>query len=338
MLIYAPTPLHISMIQLLSERDIHELLSAKDAIEVIETALKERAEGRAWSPVKARFDTHDGRGYMRVLPGGLPRWGVAAVKTYLDPTSKGTGGTVVLQLYDMNSGHLLAIMGAERLGQLRTAASCAVAVKYLARKDAQVVGLFGSGKQAGAHLEAFCKVRAIKSAKVYSPTQARRDEFARSMSATLGVDVASKDNPDEVVRGADIVACTTTAREPVFRGQLLEPGALVTSIGSHLPTIREVDDVTVLRSKLVVDSTEQALQNVGNLVLPLAQGLITRDALYAELGDIIIGRKPGRLTDTENILYHCTGLSIYDVAVAYRAWERARERKIGTNFALEDLA
>jgi ornithine cyclodeaminase/alanine dehydrogenase-like protein (mu-crystallin family) len=306
-------------------------------IEAVEEALRQRATGPVWDPVKATFFTPDGQGYMRVLPGGLPSQGFATLKSYLDPKGKGAGGSVVLELFDMRHGRALAIMGAERIGQLRTAAASAVAVKYLANKDSSNIGLFGSGNQAASHIDAICKVRDVKKVKVYSPNSSKREEFCRRMEKEMGLEIIPCDNPDDPLKDAEIIVAATTAKQPVFRGELLEEGVQVNSIGGHLPNVQELDDYTVANSKLVVDSKDQALKNRGNILVPISKGIFSESHIHGELGDIVIGKVRGRESSEEKIVFDNTGLSIYDVAAAGQMYQLAKKRGLGYEFEMEDL-
>ncbi len=246
------------------------------------------------------------------------------------PTILGT-----VQLLDPNSGSCLAVMAANALTAIRTGAASAVATEYLATENANTIALFGVGGQAATQLEAICIVRDIRQIKVYAPTREHVTRFCREMSQRLESKISAAMNPNEAIENCDIIVCATTSKTPVFDGKLLESGTHLNGIGSHTPDARELDTISILKSKVVVDSRESALAEAGDLIIPLTKGVISVEHIWAELGEIIAGKKKGRTSEDEITLFKSVGIAAQDVASAKVIYVRAvREQKglaIGSN-------
>jgi ornithine cyclodeaminase/alanine dehydrogenase-like protein (mu-crystallin family) len=239
-----------------------------------------------------------------------------------------------MMLYSTESGELLAVLQADRLGQMRTGAASGVATKHMARADARTVGIFGTGWQARSQLEAVCAVRNIEAIKAFGRNAARRQTFCSDMSQQLGIPVDPATSPEALVRGVDVVITATNARDPLFDGHWLEPGAHVNAIGSNALIRREIDDTVVRRSALViVDSKEQACLECGDLLGALERGIVHWEQIR-ELGDVVAGMIPGRRQASDITLFESHGLAIWDIAVGMAVYETAKARGIGREVAL----
>lgn len=313
----------------LTESDVTELVSMPEIIGVVEQAFREMGRGDVINRPRQRIRMPNG--ILHVMPAGLPKQGYLGFKYY----SSFRGKTRFwVHLLDGNNGDLLAVIQADRLGQQRTGAASGVATKFLARQEAQSVGIIGTGWQAESQLEAVCAVRPIRVGKCYSRDQAHRTEFAEKMSARLGVEIHAVDRAEQVVRDCDIVVTATSAREPVLHGEWLAPGTHVNAVGSNRVESREIDDQVVSRSELiVVDSIEQSKLESGDLVEPAARGLISWDRVR-ELGDVVAGKTSGRTDDSMITLFKSNGIALEDVAATAWVFERARERGIGRQIEL----
>jgi len=261
----------------------------------------------------------------------------------------GSEGIGYYILYNTASGDPLCIIYRqqtydERSPDIRTAATTTLGVKLLARKNAHSIGLFGSGFEARIHLPMLCSIRDVKQIMVYSPTQSHRDKFAQEMSAQLEKNVLAVSDPEKLVRESDIIVCATNANVPVFNGDWLEPGTHVTAIvGSTFKKLglrrRELDDRTVERSDLlIVNSKEQIIEDdVGNIVEPMAKGVITMDRIH-ELGDLLSGKCEGRTNDNQiTLFFNNAGQGVADVAVAYLIFRKAVEKGIGTQLEKPEI-
>jgi alanine dehydrogenase len=307
-----------------------------------EHAFREHGLGTAQTPHRLGLKVPGQDGLYIAMPshlGQLPLSddgdlvGAMAVKVLtFYPGNPATGRPAIVAtvlLHNPNTGALLAIMDGAWLTGLRTAAGSAVATKFLARADAATVGIFGSGVQAETHLIAMCEVRPIRTAWVYSRDRDRRTGFAERMAACLGIEVTPVSSARAAVEGADIVVTATTAREPIVEGAWFAPGAHINCVGSGIPDRRELDDQIVQRAKIVVDTYTSAMEEAGDLLIPMSKGLITREALHAELGEILTGQKTGRTDEQEITLFKSVGVALQDVAAAAWAYRRAKALGLG---------
>lgn len=342
---------------LLHPQDLEGLVTMADAIDAIEKAYAGAAEfpvinaprRRIHSPASVRFNS---------FPGGIHALGVIGLASHAEVVTQdgpvqhfGNREHQICLLHDSNDAHLLAVMiGAineRELGYttqtaLRTGATSGVGYRLLARKDAKVAALFGAGNQAVTQLLALKSERAIETVKIHTRTRDSRLRFAQIYGPKFGLEIIPVDDPREAVRGADVVICATNTNVPVLQGDWLEPGQHVSSIvGSNIALVRagwldkprrEVDDCVVERADVIaVNSREAVVQDEqGDLFEPMGKGIITLDDL-AELGEISLGRRPGR-TSRDQITLHKNnvGMGIADLAIATCAYQRALAAGRGT--------
>jgi len=308
----------------LREADVERLLTMDEALAAVEEAFRWQGLGQVSNRPRQRVQV-SGRG-LHVMPAGIPALDMMGLKAY---TTTPQGTRFLFLLYRIESGELLSIIEADRLGQLRTGAASGVATRHMAGREARTVGLFGSGWQAQSQLEAVCAVRAIRQVKVYSRQAMRRELFAEQMSKALEVQVVPVDDPQQVVADAEIVVTATSAKEPVLRGEWLEPGTHLNAIGANWANRREIDEAAVTRSAVIaVDSLEQAKIESGDLLVPIEKGLLQWEQVH-ELGEIVAGKMPGRPSASAITLFKSHGVAMEDVAVAARVYEKAKRDKIG---------
>jgi alanine dehydrogenase len=313
----------------LDEQQVTDVLTMEMTIAAVEDALKQQGLGSAINNPRTRVRLPTGQ--LHMMGAALPTRGVIGYKAYT--AFKGQARFHVT-LYSTDTGELLAMLQADRLGQMRTGAASGVATKYMARADARSVGIFGTGWQARTQLAAVCAVRNIQSIKAYGRDATRRQTFCTEMSQQLGIAVEPAATPEAVVRGLDVIITSTNARDPLFDGNWLEPGAHVNAIGSNALIRREVDDTTVRRSALiVVDSKEQARLECGDLLGPVERGLI-HWAQVRELGDVVAGLIPGRRQVSDITLFESHGLAIWDLAAGMAVYDAAKAKGIGREVAL----
>ncbi len=307
------------MALLLRESDVERLLDIPMALEAVEEVLRQHGTGQA--PNQPRRRIFVPTGVLHVMAGGMPVWGVMGLKAYA--AVKGQVRFVVL-LFSSESGELLALIEANRLGQIRTGAATGIATKYMARPEAGVVGIFGTGWQARTQLEAVCAVRSVREVRAYSRDPDRRRRFCVDMEKLLDCTVRPVESPKDVMVGAEIVITITSSREPVFDGRLVERGQHLNVAGSNTIQKREVDDETIRRAdRIVVDQLEDAQIESGDLVGPVKRGITNWGRMF-ELGHVVGGKVPGRTAPDEVTLFKSNGVAIEDVAVAFKVLERAR--------------
>ena len=319
--------LHMTL--LLREEHVTELLDMDTAITAVEEVLRDQAEGQATN--RPRYRVAMPASQLHVMAAGDKRLGVTGLKAY---SASRKGARFLVLLYDAESGDMLAMIEADRLGQMRTGAASGVATRYMARADANTVGIYGTGWQAESQLMAVCAVRQIKSIAVYGRNAERRDAFARKMTSLLRVEVAEANSPEEAARGQSIVITATSAREPVLKGEWIDPGTHLNVVGSNFLSKSEVDVETVKRASIIaVDSIEQSRIEAGDLMPAVERGVISWESV-SELGRVVAGRDPGRTSDDEITLFKSNGLALEDISTALRVYNLARERGVGEEIAL----
>jgi ornithine cyclodeaminase len=313
----------------LDESQVTDLLTMEMALTAVEEALRQQGLGTAINNPRTRVRLPTGQ--LHMMGAALPTRGVIGYKAYTAFRGK---ARFHVMLHSADTGELLAMLQADRLGQMRTGAASGVATKYMARADARSIGIFGTGWQARSQLEAVCAVRQIQRIKAFGRDAARRQTFCTEMSQQLGLPVEPAETPDAVVKGMDVVITSTSAREPLFDGNWLEPGAHINAIGSNALIRREIDDTTVRRSTLiVVDSKAQARLECGDLLGPLERGLIHWEQVR-ELGDVVVGCLPGRRQDSDITLFESHGLAIWDLAAGMAVYDAAKTKGLGCEIAL----
>jgi ornithine cyclodeaminase/alanine dehydrogenase-like protein (mu-crystallin family) len=260
------------------------------------------------------------------MAAGMPEY--FGIKAY--STNPKSGAHFEVLLYRTADGLPLATIEASQLGQIRTGAASGVATKYLAREDASVVGVIGSGFQAETQLEAVANVRRLREARVWSRKPERREEFARRMAGRLGIDVHPAATARDCVEAADIVITMTSSREPVLESAWIAPGSHINAAGSNWADRRELPaDLVLGRAGLIaVDSIEVAKLESGDLLIPL------RDKPGAgfpavELSEIVAGHRPGRTSPDQITIFKSNGLAVEDIAVAGYIYEEALRRGLG---------
>jgi ornithine cyclodeaminase/alanine dehydrogenase-like protein (mu-crystallin family) len=302
---------------------VEKLATMQMALDAVEQAFRLQGEQKADNAPRRRCRV--GKGMLHVMSASLPTLGLAGLKTYT--TVSGTARFQVL-LYN-GDGLLLAVIEADKLGQVRTGAASGIATKYMARANSARLGIYGTGWQARSQLEAICAVRPIKTIVAYSRSPENRERFCKEMTEALGIDVYPASNPEEAAKDMDIVVTATASKEPVLKGEWLAKGTHVNAIGSNCLTRQEIDVEAVRKSAcVVVDSAEQSRLESGDLACAAeAEAFYWEDA--RELGLVVIGEFPGREDDSEITLFESHGIALEDVALAGRIYQAATKAKIG---------
>ena len=296
--------------------DVRRLLPMDECVTVLEELFRQESRGTVQNIPRQR---------LRFERAGATLMG----GTVLESHAHGVRHSSATLLYNTETGKLDAVIEPGTLAWIRTGAASGVAVKHMARPDASVVGVIGTGRQAVTQIEAICAVRPVKTVKVHSRTAERREVFAAEMAKRLGVDVVPVASPDDWVRGSHIVVAITSAREPVFDGALLEAGTCVVAAGSNSWTKREVDDTTIQRAALVVvDNLEQAQMECGELIWAVERGTF-RWRQAVELHQVVSGQVKGRPSEDAITLFESQGIGIEDVAASAYVLQKARAAGIG---------
>jgi len=308
------------------------VLDMADCMTVVGQAFCELANGTAVLPLRTAISPPDGLSLY--MPAYLKEMGALACKVvtvYKNNPAKHslptTIGKVLLQ--DPATGDVKCIMDGGYLTAVRTGAASGVATQHLARTDKQqVVAIFGAGVQAKMQLWAMREARDIRHAIVFDLSDTAVDAFIAEMQDKLGFPIRKASSTNEMLT-ADIICAATSASEPLFDGKLVKPGTHINGIGSHTPHQRELDSSIVARSLFVGDSREACFKEAGDIMIPVKEGIITEEHFYAELGEILTGKKSGRKDDQQITLFKSNGLAIQDVATAKLVYDKAMAAGIG---------
>jgi ornithine cyclodeaminase/alanine dehydrogenase-like protein (mu-crystallin family) len=301
-----------------------------DIVEMVESAYREEGLGRVTSEPRTQLRSEETHTFMNCSSALMPAQGVAGVSAYTGGNKGKPLVQKVILLYSTEDGRLLSVMEADWISWMRTGATSGAATKYLARAEARVVGIFGAGKQARSQLMAMTAVRPIERALVYSPTINSREHFAAEMTERLGISVQTVDSPDAILDDVDIICTATTSHTPVFDGHRVQAGTHVNAIGQHYPDRREIDSILLNRSRLVVDDRSRALQEDGELLIPMQRGQWDDSQIYATLGEVITGQRPGRTGD-EITLFTSGGIASETLAVAAGVYRVAEDENLGVH-------
>jgi ornithine cyclodeaminase/alanine dehydrogenase-like protein (mu-crystallin family) len=315
----------------LTEQDVTELLTMEDALAAVEAVFRSQAAGEATNEPRRRLRVAGAT--LHVMSGAVAGFaefkGLLGLKSYVVTRNK---ARFYVNLYDAESGELLALIEADKLGQMRTGAASGVATKYLARANVKRVGVFGTGWQAQSQVEAVCAVRDIEIVKVYSRSPEHRARFCLEMSARLNnVHIGPVEKPEDAA-DAGVVITITSSREPVLQGAWLKPGTHVNAAGGNSILRRELDDEAVKRSSFIaVDSIDQAKIEAGELVTAVEKGLLTWERVR-ELRHVVSDEARGRTGDDQITLFKSLGIAIEDVATAAVLYRKAKEQNAGKEF------
>jgi ornithine cyclodeaminase/alanine dehydrogenase len=323
--------------RLLSRKDIESFLTMRMCLEAVEQAFADLARGRAVMPQRTPIPVAEHHGVALFMPAhirSLGALGTKVVTVYKDNIVKHDLPTVLgtIVLLDEATGFPLAVMDGSYLTAMRTGAVSGVATKHMARPEARVAALFGTGVQAFTQVLGVHEARPLAKLLAYSldPPEARRT-FADRITAAIGVPVELMHDPARAAQ-ADIVILATTAATPVLDGRWLRPGTHINGIGSHAPGMREVDTLTVQKSRVVCDLAAACQAEAGDLIIPAGAGDWAWDRVAGDLGDVVTGAVAGRTDRDEITLFKSVGLAIQDMSAARRVFDEAVARGIGTEF------
>lgn len=307
------------------------LLTVKDCIPAMRETLSAAALGEV-QMLQRSMIPHDSGCKLAIMPATLEPRQVTGAKVIIFPgaAARGTSQGIV-PLFDTETGALKAIVDAELITVVRTAATSGAATDILARKDAAALAILGCGKQGRAHAEAVCAVRDIKTIYLWNRSPGNLETALRELGEKLpGVELVPCGTPEQAVRNADVVCTTTNGRGGiVLEGRWLKPGAHVNAVGACSAKNREVDTETVRRSKVYYDWMSASLRDGGDLVIPLANGEISSEHFMGDLGYVVTGELEGRTSDSEITFFESVGLSVQDVAAANLIYEKAKAQGLG---------
>lgn len=327
------------MTLLLTRSDLARLLEPQAVIEVVERAFGEHSAGRADAPVRSHLRIDEPAGVVLIMPCALHdsrAVGTKVVSVYRDNPARGLPTIFsVYSLVEYETGRPLAVMDGGYLTGIRTAAASAVATRYLARADARTLGIFGTGVQAEFHARLVPLVRPIERVLVWGTSREKAAAFAGRLRERVRASIEPGESAAQVAAESDVIVTATTSAEPVFPGRVVRPGTHVNAVGAFTPTTREVDSDLVARARIFADTYAGLFAEAGDVLIPMEEGRITREQVEAELGEVVLGRKPGRRSDAEVTLFESVGAAFEDAATARLAYDLAREQGVGVEVQLD---
>ena len=304
------------------------MLRPIELIGAIESALIAFSSGKVIQPVRTAVEIGD-RSFFALMPALFAGQSILGAKLVTVVPGNAARGLhthlAAISLFHPETGELLAVMDGRYITEVRTAAASAVSVRHLARKDAKILAILGTGVQARSHLDALPHVRPLEDIRVWSPTPGHAEQF----SAAAAGRVRAASSPVEAVRDADIVVVATSSVTPAIQDAWVRAGTHVIAIGACRPSQREVDPALVTRARVLVDSRAAALVESGDIVQSIQEGLFGPEHVAAELGEVAAGLKRGRTSDDQVTLFKSLGLAVEDVTAAGLAYRQAVESGLG---------
>lgn len=312
----------------------------KDSIEAVKQAFMLYSDGKSEVPLRTNVQVPEHNGTLLFMPAYVGEMNTASLKIvniFPDNVKKGlpTAPAQVL-LIDTETGIVVAVLDGTYVTQLRTGAASGAAFEALARKDARIGALIGTGGQAATQLEAMLCARPLEEVRVFDLDQDRLNAFVENMREELksyGARIVAAASSDEAVEGADVLVTMTPAKKPVFDASKCKKGVTVSCVGAYQPDMQEMDPVILDRaSKIYFDSASAVLAESGDILIPLKEGRITEDDFTGELGEVLAGRLEGRENDEEIIVFETVGIGTQDLMAAKCIYEKAVEKNIGTEW------
>lgn len=331
----------VCAVLILGRSQVEALLDVDALIDALALAMADLSAGCASAPDRVAALVPEHEGLLAAMPGYVPSARVLMSKLVsLYPRNAGTvlpTHQAVIVVFDPATGEPVALLDGTAITAIRTGACSALSARLLAREDAHVLAILGTGVQARSHARAMCRVRPIRQIRVAGRAPAKAAALATELSGTLGAEVRAVPGYREALDGADIACAATHATEPVIRRSWLTPGVHVTSVGYNRAG-REVDDATVRDALVCVESRQVALApfpaGSNDLLQPIREGIITAGHVHAELGELVAGTRPGRQSPDQITLYKSVGVAVQDAAAAALVIAAARAQSAGRQIVL----
>jgi ornithine cyclodeaminase len=325
----------MTRVLILTHAEVTQLMPVGECMDVMSEALADLARGEVYQPLRMIIMPPGAAGDMALMPsyrsGSRAAYGVKTVCVFPGNPAKGLDshqGSVML--FSAETGELKALMNASAITAIRTAAVSGVATKLLAREDASDLAIIGSGVQARAHIEAMACARQIRRARVASRSFENAKKFAQHFRPRYPFPIEPVETVEAAVRGADLIVTVTTAEQPILMREWISTGAHLNVVGSSIPTTREIDSATLADASLFVDRRESTLNEGGEYLFALREGKIGPDHIKGEIGELLVGQKPGRTSPQEITLFKSLGLAIEDLASADYLYRKAEQTGSGT--------
>ncbi len=323
--------------RIINRQEVERLLPMADCIDAMAEAMRAASSGAVSMPLRLFTPLADDSGSLGLMPGSTldpPFFGAKVISLRFDNPAKGLPTVQgYVSLFDHDTGTPVALIEGSSVTAIRTAAASGLATRVLARQDVRTHGIFGTGVQAVTHIDAVACVRDIDRVVVWSRDEQKARRFAAQQSERSQLEVTATDDPAEVAC-CDIVSTVTAATEPVLKGEWLERGSHLNLVGVHTPDAREADSGVIRRSRVYVDLMESAMNEAGDLLIPIAEGAIDEGHILGEIGQVMTGAVPGRIGDGDITLYKSLGIVAQDLFAAAHIYARALEDGAGVEVDL----
>jgi len=318
---------------LLNQQEVSELLNMPDAIKAVEEAYKAYNLNKVQQPPIVSIDVAEHKGEIDIKACYSGISGMTSVKTAVgywnNPEAYGLPTLLAtICLFDGKTGYPVCIMDGRLITEYRTGAAGAVSAKVLARKDSKTVGVIGAGSQARMQLRALAEVLTIETVKVWSRSKEKLAGYKSDIEALLGINVVICDVPEESVAEADIVVTATPGKKAIILKDWIEKGTHIIAVGADMEGKQEIDPEIFSGAKIVVDSIDQCTLK-GETQNPIKAGIISAKDIHAEIGEVLLGKKPGRVNDDEITIFDTTGMGVQDNTTAKIIYDWAVEKGLG---------
>jgi len=322
---------------ILNAAEVRKALPMKEVIEAMKQAYASLSDGKADVPLRTRLSIPPHEAVSLFMPAYVQTKDseALAVKVVsLFPKNPARGLAFIqaaVIAFEADTGRAIALLEGSSLTAIRTGAGSGAAIDILSRTDSRIVAVFGAGTQGRTQLEAVCSVRRIDKAWIFDSDSEKSNSFAKEMAGQgpIPQDLKPAATAQEALAEADIICTATTSRTPVFSDGDMKAGAHISAIGSYLPEMQEIPAETIKRAKVVVDSRSAVLEEAGDLIQPIHSGLITQAHVFAELGEIILGKKQGRANNEEITYFKSVGVAVQDAIAAQLALRNADKMGLG---------
>ncbi len=315
---------------IISAEQVFELLDMKSCITLMKQTLSELSEGKGHQVLRSKVEISDGN-LLGLMPAVMEHNGIAGVKLlsifpenykYGLPSHQG-----VVVLFDTTHGHLKTVVDADAVTAVRTAAVSGAVTDVLARRDAKTLAILGAGLQGRMHVEAMLSVRDIQTVYVWDKYPEYAEKFVEEMADKYGITVLMSENVADAVSDADIICTVTAAKEPILFGEDIKSGAHINAVGACAKNARELSSSCVKRGAVYCDNTVSAMNEAGDILIPIANGEVTADILKGEVGDVFLGKLEGRTSPDEITIFESLGIAMEDLAAANFVHEQLLSRQ-----------
>lgn len=327
--------------RLLNKEDIVKVFSMQDAVESVKEAFLLYSQGKTENPLRTKIPAEKYGGNLLFMPTYAEETGYASLKIiniYPQNISKDRPTSFAqVVLIDAGSGEILSILDGTYVTQLRTGAASGVCFDVLGRQDARIGALIGTGGQAETQLAAMVSVRDLDVVRVHDISKERTAAFVKEMNEKLAeyeTKIVAADSADEAVEDADLLITVTPSKEPVFDASKCKKGITISCVGAYQPDMQEMDPAILPRaSKIFLDSKSAVLEESGDILKPLSEGIIKEQDITGEIGDVLAGKRKGRESDDEIIVFETVGIGMQDLITAKAIYEKAVAEDVGSQWA-----